>query len=166
MGFDDLNYCHIMKKICYHLLTLLFVVTLLSGCKLDAPLNADGTVLGGTSGNFISYTFQGKTVKIADRVFFQVIAPGVVPDGSTQIIGGTDPTNAFGIISPTAVAGTFPAEIISIGSDFIGEGTVIFTEINSPNGLNGTIKGTFTGQMNDKAGAPAGDISGSFSLKN
>jgi hypothetical protein len=155
-----------MKRIYYRLLTLLFFAALVSGCKLDAPLNSDGTTLGGTKGNFVNYTFQGKTVKMSDLVFFQVIAPGVVPDGSTQIIAGTDPTNAFSIMASTAVAGTFPAEIISIGSDFIGEGTVIFTEISSANGLNGTVKGTFTGQMFDKAGVAAGDISGSFSIKN
>jgi hypothetical protein len=157
-----------MKRIYSHLFTFIILATVFSGCKIDQPIYPDGTVGGGTvgNGNFVSYTFQGKTTKITNQVVFQVIAPGVVPDGSTQVLGGTDPSNAFSFISPTAVKGTFPAEIIAIGSDFVGEGTVVFTDLTSANGFNGTVTGTFTGQMHDKAGVDAGAITGSFSIKN
>ncbi|MEO7216419.1 hypothetical protein [Mucilaginibacter sp.] len=161
-----------MKRIYCCLLTLIIFTTLvIPGCKIDQPIYPDGTVGGGTGGggsgsNFISYTFAGKTTRIESHIVFQVIAPGVVPEGSTQIIGGTEPANLFSIIAPTAVAGTFPDGLIAVGTDLVGEGTIVFTTLTSANGFNGTVKGTFTGQMNDKTGSPAGAISGSFSITN
>jgi hypothetical protein len=169
-----------MNKLYTKLLAVILFAFAIGGCKIDAPIYPEGTVPsadflngnagagnGGISnGSTITYTIDGKTITLK-TAFFQVISPSQNPPaGNTQIGGGSDLVTGFSLTSSTAVAGTFAADIITVGT-FVGSGTVTFTEINATGngGLKGTVKGSFTGKVTDFATMAEKNVSGSFSIK-
>ncbi|TEW67550.1 hypothetical protein E2R65_06060 [Mucilaginibacter phyllosphaerae] len=160
-----------MNKCYSKLVVIIFLAIAVTGCKIDPPLNPDGTPLtpgstSGSSGTSISYTLDGKTTKFTIG-FFQVISASIIPpNGSVQIGGGLDPATSFSLIAATSATGTFNADIITIGKNLLGEGKVTFTEIKTTDntGLKGTVKGTFTGKVKDLTDFTEKEISGSFSI--
>lgn len=170
-----------MNKLYTKFLALIVFAFAIGSCKVDAPIYPAGTVpsadfikgtagpgTGGgiSNGSTITYTIDGKTITLK-TAFFQVISASEnPPTGNTQIGGGSDLITGFSLTSSTAVAGTFDADIITVGTS-VGSGTVTFTEINATGdgGLKGTVKGSFSGKVTDFTTMTDKDISGSFSIK-
>jgi len=170
-----------MNKLYTKFLAVIVFAFAIGSCKVDTPIYPEGTVpsadflsgnagagTGGgiSNGSTITYTIDGKTTTLK-TAFFQVISPSQnPPTGNTQIGGGSDLTTGFSLTSSTAVAGTFDADIITLGTS-VGSGTVTFTEITTTgnSGLKGTVKGSFSGKVTDFTTMTDKNISGSFSIK-
>lgn len=170
-----------MNKLYTKFLAVVVLAFAIGSCKVDPPIYEAGTVpsadfikgtagpgTGGgiSNGSTITYTIDGKTTTLK-TAFFQVISASEnPPTGNTQIGGGSDLVTGFSLTSSTAVAGTFDADIITVGTS-VGSGTVTFTEINATGngGLKGTVKGSFSGKVTDFTTMTDKDISGSFSIK-
>jgi hypothetical protein len=98
---------------------------------------------------------------------FQVMAAdaSTIPDGNTQILGGTTPAGGFSLSFRNNKPGTYDIDILSLNGMLGDNGKVTVTELNTTDGFHGTIKGTFTTDLfNISTGDTITGVTGTFNI--
>jgi hypothetical protein len=164
-----------MRKLYSKVFTALLILACFSGCKLDPPIypsgiTPTGTVNTGTTlsnnGSKINYTINGTTTTLT-MTAFQVIAadPATVPNGNTQILGGTTPAGGFSLSFGNTQPGTYDIDILYLNGLLGENGKVTVTQLNTTDGLHGTIKGSFfTDLINFTTNETTTGVTGTFDI--
>jgi hypothetical protein len=164
-----------MRKLYFKVFTALLILACFSGCKLDPPIYPSGITPTGTddtgvtltnNGSKITYTINGTTATL-NMTAFQVIAadPSTVPNGNTQLSGGTTSAGGFSLSFSNTQPGTYDIDILYINGLIGANGKVTVTQLNTTDGLHGTIKGIFTTDLvNFTTGEIIKDVTGTFDI--
>jgi hypothetical protein len=163
-----------MRKLYFKVFTSLLIIAGLTGCKLDPPIYPAGstTTETGTTGETltkngtITYNVKGIESTLT-MTAFQVMAAdaSTIPDGNTQILGGTTPAGGFSLSFSNSKAGTYNIDILYLNGMLGDNGKVTVTQLNTTDGFHGTIKGTFTTDLfNVSTGETITGVTGTFNI--
>jgi hypothetical protein len=164
-----------MRKLYFKVFTSLLIIAGLTGCKLDPPIypaNSTTTQTGTPgetlikNGSTITYNVNGNITTLT-MTAFQVMAAdtSTIPDGNTQIMGGTTPEGGFSLSFSNNKAGTYDIDVLYLNSMLGDNGKVTVTQLNTTDGFHGTIKGTFTTDLlNISTGETITGVTGTFDI--